>query len=192
MTKGESKTSVPVRCVHLLRHGQYAPEPGRGDGPLTPLGRRQAKTAGRYLKRWPIRQLSASDLERASETATIVAREMGVSRWEQSALLREVVPSAIPGARVPLEKRRASREAVERVLARYFGSSASTRHDLLVCHGNLIRALVCAVIGAPATAWLRLATRHCALTSIAVLPDGERRLIRYGEGAYLSDSLLTG
>lgn len=183
---------MAIHYLHLLRHGQYAADPGRGDGPLTALGRRQAGLAGRHLRTLPIRRLWTSDLERAAQTARIVAESLAIDGVTETAQLREVVPTAVPGQRVPLAKRKASRDAVERALTEFFDPARATCHDVLVCHGNLIRALVCAVLGAPSTAWLRLATHHCALTTVAVLPSGERRLVRYGESAYLGASLLTG
>jgi serine/threonine-protein phosphatase PGAM5 len=68
---------------------------------------------------------------------------------------------------------------------------AGKRHDLLVCHGNLIRSLVCRVLDAPQASWLQLVSQHCALTTIAIAADGSMKLLRYGETAYLNAALLT-
>jgi broad specificity phosphatase PhoE len=181
----------PTRFVHLIRHGQYARREDTGDGPLTLLGRKQAVTAGKYLGRWPIEKVWSSDLQRAVETAQLIVKRLGSPETRESELLREVVPTAIPGQSISLATRKQSRQAIERVTATFFQPVRATRHDLLVCHGNLIRSLVCRVLKSPETSWLRLSTHHCALSTIAILSDGDTRLVRYGESAYLDDPLLT-
>lgn len=180
-----------VHFVHLLRHGHYAPAAGTSDGPLTALGKRQAQTVGKYLRRWPIQQIWASDARRATETALIVSGVLDVDSLTQTALLREIVPTRVNGQRVPLRVRSHARDAVERVASAFMKPVRATRHDLIVCHGNLIRALVCHILQTPKTVWVQLATYHCALTTIAIMPGGRRTLVRYGESGYLKDSLLT-
>jgi serine/threonine-protein phosphatase PGAM5 len=181
----------PMRYVHLIRHGQYVRDEESGDGPLSMLGRKQAVAAGRYLVRWPIEKVWSSDMQRAIETAELIVHRLEGVESATSPLLREVVPTAIPGQSVPLALRRHARQAIDRVTTTFFQPVRATRHELLVCHGNLIRSLVCRVLRTPEASWLRLATYHCALTTVAVSSDGETRLVRYGESAYLDDELFT-
>jgi serine/threonine-protein phosphatase PGAM5 len=180
-----------LHVVHLIRHGQYLLDPELGDGPLTELGREQAQSAAQHLRRWPIAQIWASDLQRAVETAQIISDGLEIGQFKQTRLLREVLPTAVPGQRVPLPVRRAGRRALERVAEEFLQPVRSKRHDLLVCHGNLIRSLVCRVLNAPQASWLQLACQHCALTTIAIAADGSKKLLRYGETAYLDAALLT-
>jgi broad specificity phosphatase PhoE len=185
-------TSEPMHFVHLIRHGQYVQQPPDGDGPLTPLGRRQAAAAGRYLARWPIARVWSSDLERATQTAEILLKRIDLKGFRKTAALREVIPSAVPGMSVPSSLRRESRAAISDVLTTFFAPLSATRHDLLVCHGNLIRSLVCRVLDGDQFSWLKLATYHCALTSFVIRSDGGIALVRYGESAYLlTEKLLT-
>jgi serine/threonine-protein phosphatase PGAM5 len=182
----------PLHFVHLIRHGQYVLQPPDGDGPLTAIGRKQAAIAGRYLARLPIARVWCSDAERATETAEILIKRLDVENLRKTTLLREVMPSAVPGMDVPAATRRQGREAIEEVLTTFFVPLAVTRHDLLVCHGNLIRSLVCRVIGGDQFSWLKLATHHCALTSFVIRGDRGIALVRYGESAYLlNEELLT-
>ncbi len=65
----------------LVRHGQsewnaLGRWQGQADPPLTELGRRQARLAGRALG--AVDAVFASDLQRASETALLMAAELGV------------------------------------------------------------------------------------------------------------------
>ena len=177
--------------VHLLRHGQYTHATEDGGRTLTPLGKRQALTTARHLRRWPIERIWSSTLVRAIETANIVGEALEVDPIRRSALLREIVPSAVPGQRVPLVTRREARSAIDRILGEFLTPSRTTRHDLLVCHGNLIRALVCRVLATGPAAWLSLATSHCSLTTIVIASDGKRQLVRYGENSYLPERLIS-
>jgi serine/threonine-protein phosphatase PGAM5 len=196
-TMGRVKASKPpsstehLHVVHLLRHGQYVRSAGATDGPLTVVGRKQARAAAKYLRRWPIERIWASDARRASETARIVARSLGATPFKLNSMLREVVPTRVNGRHVPLDVRAEGRAAIERIAVELLRSTRSTRHDLIVCHGNLIRALVCYVLNTPRTTWVQLATHHCAVTTIAITAQGRRMLVRYGETGYLSEALLT-
>lgn len=182
----------PLHFVHLIRHGQYEHVTEEGDGPLTPLGRKQAAVAARYVGRWPIARVWTSDLQRATETSKILLRRLSVKTARKTELLREVLPSAVPGMSVPASVRKRGREAVDAVIEEFLAPLPSARHDLLVCHGNLIRAIVCRVLGADQFSWLKLATYHCALTTFAVRSDSSIALVRYGESAYLlREQLLT-
>jgi len=69
--------SAPL-TLHLLRHGEvYNPDKilyGRMPGfHLSETGRGQASAAGRYLAERPLRAIYASPMERAQETAGIIA-----------------------------------------------------------------------------------------------------------------------
>jgi broad specificity phosphatase PhoE len=71
---------MPTRAL-LVRHGQSEWNAagrwqGQADPPLTDLGRRQAKSAAASLG--AVDAVFASDLQRASETAAIIAVELGI------------------------------------------------------------------------------------------------------------------
>lgn len=59
-------------AVILVQHG--AKEPGVGDPGLTPAGRRQAESTGRWLaSRFNVTRVAASPLRRSRETAVLIA-----------------------------------------------------------------------------------------------------------------------
>ncbi|MCV7423747.1 bifunctional RNase H/acid phosphatase [Mycobacterium yunnanensis] len=74
---------APTRML-LLRHGQTALSvdrrySGQGDPPLTELGRRQADAAAHYLgARGGVAAVVASPLQRAHDTASAAAKELGL------------------------------------------------------------------------------------------------------------------
>jgi broad specificity phosphatase PhoE len=74
---------VPT-VVHLVRHGKvHNPDNvryGRAPGfHLSTLGCEQAREAGQWLRAQPIAGVVSSPLERAVETAEIIARELGIA-----------------------------------------------------------------------------------------------------------------
>jgi len=78
--------------VLLIRHGQSEWNAdgrwqGQADPPLTDLGRAQAHHAAKALG--TVGLIVASDLQRAAETATIIAAELGIGPVELDADLRE-------------------------------------------------------------------------------------------------------
>ena len=78
--------------VLLVRHGQSEWNAdgrwqGQADPPLTDLGRHQALHAARHLG--VVDAIVASDLQRATETAMIIANELGVGPLVLEAGLRE-------------------------------------------------------------------------------------------------------
>lgn len=68
----------------LARHGQSAANlagqcSGQWDVPLTALGRQQASLLAERLAHEPVRSIVSSPLQRACETAAIVAQRLGLS-----------------------------------------------------------------------------------------------------------------
>lgn len=78
----------------LVRHGQSTWNAihrwaGQADPPLSEEGRRQARQLGRRLRSFPFQLVVSSDLSRASETASVIAEELGIDAPEADARLRE-------------------------------------------------------------------------------------------------------
>lgn len=111
---GLAMVAAMAFSVHLVRHGEvdnprhlvYGRLPGFG---MTDRGRRQAEDAARYLGRRPVVAVWSSPLERALETAAIIAAKhslavnvadgltewMLADSWEN--LVWEDLPDAKPG-----------------------------------------------------------------------------------------------
>lgn len=154
------------RTLHFIRHGQY--ESGEaGSKRLTPLGRKQALRLARYFEKHPVDRIFSSDLVRARETADILAEHLAVESVRRYRALREVLPTKVKGMRIPLEKRLDGARRVDRTLELFFESARPSRH-LVVCHGNLIRALVMKVTTGKLLGWDRLVMHHCGITTFLV------------------------
>ncbi len=195
-----SKPSGPRRRVFLVRHGQEDAERRDGElqGPLTELGKRQARrTAGRLAGR-PISLIRSSDLRRAAQTAATIGRQFPAHPVQESPLLRECVPS-IPRGRedeppfdtIDPGSLAKARERIDQVFATAFAIPSHPSHEVIVAHGNLIRALVVRVLGAFEDAWLDMDCRNCSITTIDVYGDGRRILVGLNDVAHLEDELHT-
>ena len=91
---------MPTTRLLLVRHGQSTWNAdgrwqGQADPPLSDLGRHQAKEAARHLGQVDV--IVASDLQRASETAEIIAGELGVGPVELDEALRERAAGPVTG-----------------------------------------------------------------------------------------------
>lgn len=160
--------------VYLVRHGltdwnvahRLA---GRLPGiSLNPDGRREATAVASRLAALPIRMVAASPLERAQETAELIARphglavatevaflERGYAAWqglpaaEIRERFRDGVDAVSRGARVP------GVESIEEMAERMWAGMERfvTLHPdeavVMVSHADPIRALIARVIGAP-------------------------------------------
>jgi broad specificity phosphatase PhoE len=192
------KTGEPTtprsRFLYLIRHGQYIPQPDAPlGGPLTPIGRDQARRVGRRFAGVDIASITSSDMPRAIETATLVAGELGVGapRVVSIAMLREQMPTRVPGYRVSIANRSAAKRSIDRIVARMFRRPRTNRHEIVVCHGNLIRALVCRALGVRLTAWADMDTHNGGVTTIRIRGDGRIRVVGFNDTGHLPPHLVT-
>lgn len=132
-----------------------------------------------------------SDLGRATETAEIIAAALGRTRLERLAVLRECIPTGVPGSTVPLRVRRHARECLDAIVERFFCPLPRSRHELLVCHGNLIRALVCRALGARISAWRKMDTHNGGITRLVIRKNGSIRVVSFNDTGHLRGRLLT-
>ena len=199
---------MPTRIL-LVRHGQSEWNAagrwqGQQDPPLTDLGRRQALAAADTIG--SIEAVFASDLQRAMETATIIASTIGVlpvlvdagfrercaGEWE--GLTRAEIEAAWPGyldgpgdAHVGFAtstpRRPPSWESDEALVGRAVAALARVNehvgngHALVVTHGGLIYAIE-AHLGQPLGATGRLAN------------GAGREVIVDDDGLHLGDRFL--
>ncbi len=181
-----------------MRHGQYVVETG---GSLSELGREQARATaswlGRHLDGQKVDTVWSSTLPRAKETAAIVANHLHAEKVVRHAnvraasVLREGMYTKVKGYEVPASERLEDRERADAAYARFFKTSRSDRLDLVVCHGNLIRYLVCRAIDVPIARWTRMNSNHCAITRILVRDSGAIRVVSYNETTHLPAELVT-
>lgn len=165
-------SSTPAnRYLHFVRHGHYHSGES-GSGSLTGLGQRQARRAARHFAGLSIDSIVSSDWPRAVETAAILADELGLAQPRRFRVLREALPTRVPGLAIPAAKRRDGAARLEAIVERWFRRSRRQRHEIYVSHGNLIRALVLRVSAGRADGWHRLTTDHASVTTFLVSTRG--------------------
>ena len=177
-----------TRTLVFLRHGQYDAE-SRGE--LTALGREQARLTAKYLEGYSFDLVWSSTLPRARETAEIVTTELGGLRVRHTSLLREGLYTKVEGYEVPASERREDRARADAAYAKLVRTSRADRTELVVCHGNLIRYLMCRALHTPVAKWLRMTTSHCGLTRVIVRDTGAVRVVSYNETSHLPMMLVT-
>ncbi len=162
-----------VRHVHLIRHGQYSHDPEL----LTDLGRSQAHMVGVRLGGLGVRALTCSTMPRAKETAGLVAGPLSGVRPRATDLLREHVPSPPRHGEPPTwfaelaePVRQKWRDQLEAASARIMKPTrADERHDVIVAHGNTIRALICRALElGPGVWWDLQVPAHCSVSTVLV------------------------
>jgi serine/threonine-protein phosphatase PGAM5 len=181
-----------TRTLLLVRHGQYAPDSG---GRLTDVGQEQARQTGAWLathlEGTRVDALWSSTLPRARETAGLIAPRLGSPKVRAVGVLREGMYSKIKGYEVPASEREEDRTRADAAYRRFFKTTRADRLEIVVCHGNLIRYLVCRALHVSVLRWTRMNSNHCATTRILVRDTGAVRVVTYNETAYLPPKLVT-
>ncbi|CAG0892751.1 unnamed protein product [Darwinula stevensoni] len=182
---GREGTAAPTANRHLLfiRHGQFNRK-GKKDEErgLTVLGREQAELTGQRLKALgiPVTVLVGSSMTRAKETADIIASFFPGLPRNQTDLLMEGAPILpVPPTRnwKPPQLQYYSDGARIEAAFRSFVHRANPEqetdsYELYVCHGNVIRYIVCRALQFPPEGWIRLSLYHGSITWLTILPDG--------------------
>jgi broad specificity phosphatase PhoE len=206
--------------VILLRHGQPKPDARRRaderlDPPLSELGRRQAKATGTLLSSEPVTAVYTSDLDRAAQTARIVADALGLSSrpvpqlreielggavtaagagldaagWHQAAA--EFATGGRWDTLVPAEPgprfRDRVRAAIGAIAARH-GTDRTNGTTVIACHNGVINAHLADVLGLDRDYALRPA--HASLTR-CWYAAGRWTVYSVNETAHLAAELRT-
>jgi serine/threonine-protein phosphatase PGAM5 len=187
------RPAAGVRYLYLVRHGAYDRDDRADDrvgNGLNALGREQARLVGARLAKLPVRMTSlvSSDFTRARETADIIGRALGITPALDS-LIHECTPASDRASSTgDMETEDAGRcdSTLAAAWARYVRPSpAADARDLLVCHGNVIRWLVCRALGADTGRWRHMDIGNASLTVIAVRSDGTTRLVTFSDVGHL-------
>ncbi|MEK7317134.1 MAG: histidine phosphatase family protein [Candidatus Eisenbacteria bacterium] len=182
-----------LRYVTLIRHGHYDRVDSLDDrtaNGLSRKGREQAHLLGRRLAALPVTpaQFVSSDLLRAIETADEIGAVIGRTATRDTLIAECTSPSSRPGLNEETDPAElaACQASMEAAWRKYFvPSPASDQHDVLVCHGNVIRWFVNRALGNDTRHWTSLDIGHASLTVISVRPDGGTGLIIYSDVGHL-------
>jgi serine/threonine-protein phosphatase PGAM5 len=191
---------MATRTIYLIRHGQYDSKNSHNDklaGGLTPIGVEQVKLTAQRLRSLPISAIHCSSLQRAVETAEIIAREFPDVPLYRSQLLWECVP-CIPRnftelfADIPLETIEQDRQQAERAFDRYFKRArGKDKHEIVVCHGQIIRYFVCRVLQLQPEAWVDMDMSNCGISEVLIETDGRMVLVSHNDVGHLPQHLIT-
>ncbi|HEU4724544.1 MAG TPA: histidine phosphatase family protein [Candidatus Eisenbacteria bacterium] len=188
-----------VRYLYLIRHGHYDRVDSLDERTANGLSRRghaQAKRIGKRLTSLPVkpRLFVSSDLLRAVETAAEIGAILGRTATVDTLIAECASPSSRPGfdAEHDAAELAACQSAMEAAWAKYaVPSPAADAHDILVCHGNVIRWFTSRAVGNDTRNWTSYDIGHASLTVIAVRPDGGTRLVIYSDVGHLPVSQQT-
>lgn len=190
-----------VRMLYLIRHGYYDHEddadPDVGKA-LVPLGVAQARLVAARLRSLPVEftALFSSTMTRARQTAFVIQEDFPELEVQQTRILRECTPTTwrkdIMAEVVP-EEARLCEEQLELAFSEFFAASPERdRHDILVCHGNVIRYLVTRALNVEPKAWLGMSIGNCSLTVVRIRADGAIKLLQFSDVGHLPPNLQTG
>ena len=191
---------MAVRVLYLVRHGQHDQDNPTGSelgGSLTPTGVKQAELVGKMLAKRPITSIHSSSLNRADETARIIAKDIPGVTVQQTDLLWECIPTLTPKLQLELPNYTAAQAAQDKQRAevafrKYFKvAKRNDRHDVIVCHGNLIRYFITLVLKAEPASWVRMDMCNCAVSQVLVQPEGDMALLCHNDWGHLPKDLRT-
>ena len=172
--------------MHLIRHGDYLEgetDDGLGNS-LSDRGQQQAGKLAEFYDEYRLAAIHTSPAPRAIETARIIAERHPGLALQRHRSLFECIPSLPPnvtpwGEPYELSPRAVSncRERLDRQFDRSFISTrAQERHEILVCHGNVIRYFVTRALGVDANSWVSMRCSQASVTRV-VISSGTRRFV---------------
>lgn len=187
-----------TRFLYLIRHGEASPH----DGPLSEVGREQARLTGQRLRDVPFAAIWHGPLVRAAQTAAIIAKDFPQVQVTALELIGDYIPSdpdlaGLPPsyaqfvAQYPPAERAQGAALAADAIERFSqpGSDGDDTHELLVTHNFLIGCLVSHALDAPSWRWLGLNQMNCALTVLAYEKSMPPRLISFNDAGHLPPAL---
>lgn len=190
--------------LYLVRHGeQLDAEHGLPDGPLSPRGIRQAELVAERLGGIPFDAAWHSPLQRAADTAALIATKMPALDPQPSALLFDCIPSGpapeTPEAYQPFfrsvtdEEIDAGTAQMSDAVAEYLSNPyGDDRNELLITHNFVIAWFVREVLEAPEWRWVTLHQANCGVTVLTQKPGRPWTLAVHNDLAHLPVELRTG
>ena len=190
---------MATRTLYLVRHGLHQTQTMLAEGPnagLTLLGVEQALFTAQRFRALPITEIHYSPLQRAAETADLIARALPDVPLHKAQVLQECIPS-IPPAYIgkmhyPQERLKQCRKQFQKAFDQFFKCArGEDKHEVLVCHGNIIRYLVLKVLDVPTLAWNQMDMCNCAVSEVLITSDGGKMLITHNDVRHLPPHLIT-
>lgn len=191
------------RYITLIRHGKHdrAVKTGAG-GDLLPEGIQQAEyVADALLQQAPAATLYSSNLTRAVSTARIIAAKHRTRVIKKTNYLAEAIFHVPQKAEVAASQYQhispevvtSHRNRMEAAYMRFMRPALKHRdeHDVLVCHGNVIRYFVVRAMNAPIDLWTQMDIHNASITRLIIRDDWSVKLITHNEIGHLPRHLWT-
>lgn len=191
------------RTLYLVRHGeQQDAQYGVDDGPLSPRGQRQARFISERLGGVPFDNVWHSPLQRAQETANIVAEHLPSLDPQPTALLFDCVPTGYSPHMsasvqpyfnsVTLEQVDAGRAQMADAVSEFLTASREPTNDLLITHNFVIAWFVREALSAPDWRWVGINQANCGLTIITIKSGRPPELVTHNDLGHLPVEERTG
>jgi broad specificity phosphatase PhoE len=134
-------------------------------------------------------------MTRARQTAKIINRYFPHLQLLQSKLLRECTPPTWRkdiSAEVPEALLLKCKIQLDEAFSIYFTPSPLIhQHDIIVCHGNVIRFFVAKILKVNPKSWLGMIISNCSLTVVRIFPDGKKRLVSFNDIGHIPPNMQT-
>ncbi|XP_018413114.1 PREDICTED: serine/threonine-protein phosphatase PGAM5, mitochondrial-like isoform X2 [Nanorana parkeri] len=198
LTKHKAKAT---RHIFLIRHSQYKLD-GKTDEErvLTSLGREQAELTGQRLASLGFKYIHIvhSSMTRAKETTEIISKYLPAVKKSSSDLLREGAPIRPDppvchwkpdveyyedGARIEA--------AFRNFIHRADPKQEEDSYEIIVCHANVIRYIVCRALQLPPEAWLRMSLNNGSISHLVIRPSGNVSLRMLGDSGFIPPEKMT-
>lgn len=196
-----STTSKATRHILLIRHGQYSYRDNDSDCKLTLLGREQANFTGRRLNELGIEydRIIHSTMTRAIETAQIISKHIPTIKVAQDPDLIEGVPyvnePALPHWTPTIETIKEDNLRIEKAYKKYFHRARSDQekdsYEILVCHANVIRYMLCRALQFPPEGWIRFSLDHASMSWVSIRPNGGVTVRWIGNSGFMPPDIIT-
>ena len=73
----------------------------------------------------------------------------------------------------------------------FFRPSREERHELLVCHGNILRYFMVRALKAPLESWIHTDINNCGISEFSVHPNGEVFLVSHNDTGHMPVPIRT-
>ncbi|MEL6271066.1 MAG: histidine phosphatase family protein [Chloroflexota bacterium] len=171
---------MATRTVTLIRHGQYDTKAEiAGGGDLLPTGWEQTEYLAQALyNEGTATAIYTSTMRRALTTAHLVASNFPGVPFKKDKLLMEALFHIPRGAENSFKKVKTGAIAQHRVRVAYAyrkytaPAHRDDEHDILVCHGNIIRYFLVRAKRASIDTWADTEIYHASITRLKVDEEG--------------------
>ena len=143
-------------------------------------------------------KLLSSELTRAIQTADVIAPALPAAARSSDATLNEgrpCLPEPPPKHASHYTNRNGDSERIESayrlICAQPAADMRADTHEVVVCHANVIRYVVCRALQLPPEAWLRISLPHASLTHLVIRPNGDVSLRMLGDVGHLPSAMVT-